>query len=469
MTRHHTQAMRAIILHTHGGPEQLVPAEISDPTPLPDEVVVDLTAAALNRRDVWQRAAPGNDGAVLGSDGAGRVSALGSDVTGVERGNEKEINPSVGWGDAEDAPAEGWAILGIPRQGTYAERIAIPAADVRPRPHELTWHESAALPLAGLPAGGALVPRPRRRGDRHLVQRPEDRALDRAGRRPRRPLYRPRLAGAGGRGRPGRGQRRRARVAGRARLPAPGRHPCQLRAHRRRVHGARDSAAVLRPVEPAGHDHGQPSRVRPAAGARAAGPVAPGRGQRVPAGRRGGSARAAGAAGPVRQGGAGMSLHLTQIRLSFGGDEVLSDVSAIVRPRDRVALVGRNGAAKTSLLRIIAGELEPEGGTMSLTGGTRVALHDQRPPLRRGITLGDYVGEGAAAAAELEADLRRIERRMAEGAGDDATLRDYGAAQAAFERAGGYAWRSRLEGIARGLGFSPQDLERQLDTFSGGE
>jgi ATP-binding cassette, subfamily F, member 3 len=164
-----------------------------------------------------------------------------------------------------------------------------------------------------------------------------------------------------------------------------------------------------------------------------------------------------------------MTLHLTQIRLSFGGDEVLSDVSAIVRPRDRVALVGRNGAGKTSLLRIIAGELEPEGGTMSLTGGTRVALHDQRPPLRRGITLGDYVGEGAAAAAELEADLRRIERRMAEGDSDEATLRDYGAAQAAFERAGGYAWRSRLEGIARGLGFSPQDLERQLDTFSGGE
>jgi len=146
-----------------------------------------------------------------------------------------------------------------------------------------------------------------------------------------------------------------------------------------------------------------------------------------------------------------MSLHLTQIRLSFGGDEVLSDVSAIVRPRDRVALVGRNGAGKTSLLRIIAGELDPEGGTMSLTGGTRVALHDQRPPLRRGITLGEYVGEGAAAAAELEADLRRIERRMAEGDSGEATLRDYGVAQAAFERAGGYAWRSRLEGIARGL------------------
>jgi NADPH:quinone reductase-like Zn-dependent oxidoreductase len=161
MTRHHTQAMRAIILHTHGGPEQLVPAEIPDPAPLPDEVVVDLTAAALNRRDVWQRGAPGNDGAVLGSDGAGRVSALGSDVSGVEIGDEVVINPSVGWGDAEDAPAEGWAILGVPRQGTYAERIAIPAADVRPRPQELSWHESAALPLAGLTAWRALVTRGR--------------------------------------------------------------------------------------------------------------------------------------------------------------------------------------------------------------------------------------------------------------------------------------------------------------------
>src|SRR3954471_3473686 len=161
MTRHHTQAMRAIILHTDGGPGQLVAAEIPDPTPLPDEVVVDLVAAALNRRDVWQRSAPGNDGAVLGSDGAGRVSALGSDVTGIELGDEVVINPSVGWGDAEDAPAEGWAILGVPRQGTYAERIAIPAGDVRPRRPELTWHESAALPLAGLTAWRALVTRGR--------------------------------------------------------------------------------------------------------------------------------------------------------------------------------------------------------------------------------------------------------------------------------------------------------------------
>ncbi|HET6849740.1 MAG TPA: zinc-binding dehydrogenase, partial [Gaiellales bacterium] len=125
------------------------------------EVVVDLVAAALNHRDVWQRTASGNHGAVLGSDGAGVVSQLGEGVSGVEVGQEVVINPSVGWGGREDAPGPGWAILGVPRQGTYAERIAIPAEDVRPRPGRLSWHEAAALPLAGLTAWRALVTRGR--------------------------------------------------------------------------------------------------------------------------------------------------------------------------------------------------------------------------------------------------------------------------------------------------------------------
>ena len=161
MTRHHTQAMLAITLHGHGGPDALRPAELDDPTPAAGEVVVELACAALNRRDVWQRTAPGNDGAVPGSDGAGVVAALGDGVSGLAAGDEVVINPSVGWGDREDAPAPGWAILGIPRQGTYAQRIAIPADHVRPRPARLDWREAAALPLCGLTAWRALVTRGR--------------------------------------------------------------------------------------------------------------------------------------------------------------------------------------------------------------------------------------------------------------------------------------------------------------------
>ena len=109
-----------------------------------------------------------------------------------------------------------------------------------------------------------------------------------------------------------------------------------------------------------------------------------------------------------------MTVHVTSVALSYGADEVLADVSAILRPRDRVALVGRNGAGKTTLLRILAGELTADQGEISMPPGTRVALHDQRPPLAGSDTLGSYVGAGAAKAEQLEAELRELEARMAE-------------------------------------------------------
>ncbi|MGN6377552.1 MAG: ABC-F family ATP-binding cassette domain-containing protein [Gaiellales bacterium] len=164
-----------------------------------------------------------------------------------------------------------------------------------------------------------------------------------------------------------------------------------------------------------------------------------------------------------------MTVHVTSVALSYGADEVLSDVSFILRPRDRVALVGRNGAGKTTLLRMLAGELGPDRGEISIPSSTRVALHDQRPPLASDTTLGEYVGGGAAVAQELEEELGRLESRMAEGDAGAQVLGRYEAAQREFERAGGYGWKARLESVARGLGFSPEDLDRPLRTFSGGE
>jgi zinc-binding alcohol dehydrogenase/oxidoreductase len=69
------------------------------------------------------------------------------------------ILPSLGWGGGEAAPEPGFRILGGPDDGTYAELIAIPAANVFPRPSRLSWEEAAALPLAGLTAYRALVSR----------------------------------------------------------------------------------------------------------------------------------------------------------------------------------------------------------------------------------------------------------------------------------------------------------------------
>ncbi|HEY7003709.1 MAG TPA: zinc-binding dehydrogenase [Gaiellaceae bacterium] len=150
--------MRAVELRAFGGPEGLVATELADPVPGPGEATVDLVAAALNRREWWirrggQAALP----AVLGSDGAGVVSAVGADVDGVAVGDEVVIYPGLAWGDDDEVPGPDFEILGVPSQGTYAERIVLPADLLFPRPAGWSWAETAALPVAGLTAWRALV------------------------------------------------------------------------------------------------------------------------------------------------------------------------------------------------------------------------------------------------------------------------------------------------------------------------
>src|ERR671939_688456 len=113
------------------------------------------------------------------------------------------------------------------------------------------------------------------------------------------------------------------------------------------------------------------------------------------------------------------------LRKELAGDPLFDGVSFKVERRDRVALAGPNGAGKTTLLRALAGETSIQGGELAFQKGTRVALHDQRPPLQRGLTLREYVLAGAADLIALEDELRRLERAMAEGAHDQATLSRY--------------------------------------------
>src|SRR5215217_8428183 len=159
----------------------------------------------------------------------------------------------------------------------------------------------------------------------------------------------------------------------------------------------------------------------------------------------------------------------TSLRKELAGDLLFDGVSFTVGRGDRLALSGPNGAGKTTLLRILSGETERHGGELAFEKGTRVALHDQRPPLDRALTLRDYALSGAGELLAAEEELRRLERAMADGAHDAATLSRYAAAQGRLEHAGGYAWRERHAAVLRGLGFAELDLDRQLVTFSGGE
>src|SRR6476619_4923957 len=159
----------------------------------------------------------------------------------------------------------------------------------------------------------------------------------------------------------------------------------------------------------------------------------------------------------------------SNLRKELAGSLLFEGVSFTVDRRQRLALSGPNGAGKTTLLRMLVGESEIHGGELAFAKGTRIALHDQRPPLDRGLTLREYSLTGARDLIETEEELARLEQAMAAGDHEDSTLRRYSEAQARLEHAGGYTWRDRAAATLRGLGFAERDLDRQLTTFSGGE
>jgi ATP-binding cassette subfamily F protein 3 len=157
----------------------------------------------------------------------------------------------------------------------------------------------------------------------------------------------------------------------------------------------------------------------------------------------------------------GLSKHI-------GARALFGEVSFKLERGERMTLAGRNGSGKTTLLRTISGEAGLDEGTISTGKGVRIALHDQRPP-RGDSTLREYVTEGLQWIAAIEADLNRLERRMADGIADEATLDAYANAQGRLEHAGGYRWRDSVDAALHGLGFADGELDRSLVSFSGGE
>src|SRR5204862_6248523 len=105
----------------------------------------------------------------------------------------------------------------------------------------------------------------------------------------------------------------------------------------------------------------------------------------------------------------------------MAGEPLLRGVSFKLERRERMTIAGRNGAGKTTLLRMLSGETSIDGGELVLAKGTRVALHDQRPPRERDLSLREYVLSGCREPLELEAELGRLETAMA--AGDEAALK----------------------------------------------
>lgn len=163
--------MKAIVLEAADKP--LILKDVEKPTLNSGEVLVEVKAAALNRRDWWitqGQYAGIKYPSILGSDGCGIVAEVGAEVDQSWIGKEVIINPSTNWGDHPDYQQKDFKILGLPENGTFAEYVKIGVEYLYPKPAHLTFEQAAAIPLAGLTAYRALFTKGKaQKGDKVLI------------------------------------------------------------------------------------------------------------------------------------------------------------------------------------------------------------------------------------------------------------------------------------------------------------
>jgi len=164
-------------------------------------------------------------------------------------------------------------------------------------------------------------------------------------------------------------------------------------------------------------------------------------------------------------------IHLTNISKQIGSQVLFRNASLQVLPGTRTGLVGANGAGKTSVFRLITGEMEPDKGDISCSKKTVIGYFSQDVGDMSGRTVLEEVMSAAGDIVELGAQMREMEAAMSEPMDDDALaelLEKYGVATELFENRGGYDLDARAKAILGGLGFSEADCELPVETYSGG-
>lgn len=148
--------MKALVLTQ---PKSIEIIDKPRPEPKAGEALVKIKAAALNHRDQWIREGmyPGiEEGVTLGSDGAGVVEAVGGAANQNWIGKEVVINPNREWGPNPAVQSAAFNILGMPKDGTFAEYVCVPLDRLHPKPLHMNWAEAASVPLGGLTAYRSL-------------------------------------------------------------------------------------------------------------------------------------------------------------------------------------------------------------------------------------------------------------------------------------------------------------------------
>jgi len=166
-----------------------------------------------------------------------------------------------------------------------------------------------------------------------------------------------------------------------------------------------------------------------------------------------------------------MLFRLADVSKAYGAQDVLRAISFQLNPGEHVGLVGRNGAGKTTILRLIDGTEGPDSGTIETLKGLRVGVLGQQVDFTGELSVLDQALSVFVEVGALAARMEQLEHAMTElqGTALDEVLEEYSEVQHAFEHAGGFTLRSRAESVLFGLGFSKSELNNPSSTLSGGE
>lgn len=166
-----------------------------------------------------------------------------------------------------------------------------------------------------------------------------------------------------------------------------------------------------------------------------------------------------------------MILACQNINKAFGDHVVLRNASFHIEEREKAAIVGINGAGKSTLLKIIMNEMPADDGQTVITRGKTIGYLAQHQEMTSGNTIFDELLTVKQDVLDLETRMRQMELSMRHTSGNELQelMDGYARLSHEFEQKNGYAWKSEITGVLKGLGFDEEDFQKKVDTLSGGQ
>lgn len=166
-----------------------------------------------------------------------------------------------------------------------------------------------------------------------------------------------------------------------------------------------------------------------------------------------------------------MILSVSNIQKSFNEVPILQNISFHIEDYDKAAIVGVNGAGKTTLLRIIMGELPADDGIVTVSRDKTIGYLSQHEAVSGENTIFEELLRVKQNILDMETQIHALELQMKNASGEklDQLMNTYANLTHAFEAANGYAYKSELTGVLKGLGFTEEDFDKSVSTLSGGQ